>query len=107
MIEINGEDWEIAMVSPFSPGLMNPDGTYALGCCDDYLKIIFINNKLNKELTKKVLCHELTHAAMFSYDIQLDLMEEERLADVIATYGQDIVNMTNQIFKDLKKRKGN
>jgi Zn-dependent peptidase ImmA (M78 family) len=69
MIEINGEKWEIAMVSPFSPGLVNEDGSFALGCCDDKLKIIFINKHLNKKYLKKVLCHELTHAAMFSYNI--------------------------------------
>jgi len=36
---------------------------------------------------KKVLCHELTHAAMFSYGIELSIEQEELLADLIATYG--------------------
>lgn len=52
---------------------------------------------------KKVLCHELTHAAMFSYGIELSIEQEELLADLIATYGQEIINMTNSIFNRLKK----
>lgn len=54
-------------------------------------------------MMKKVLCHELTHAAMFSYGIELSIEQEELLADLIATYGQEIINMTNSIFNRLKK----
>jgi len=38
-------------------------------------------------MIKKVLCHELTHAAMFSYNVELTLDQEELFADLIATYG--------------------
>jgi hypothetical protein len=38
-------------------------------------------------MIKKVLCHEVTHAAMFSYNVEISLMEEELLADLFATYG--------------------
>jgi hypothetical protein len=34
-----------------------------------------------------VLSHELTHAAMFSYNIDLSYEQEELFADLIATYG--------------------
>lgn len=50
-------------------------------------------------MVKKVLCHEITHAAMFSYGIDLDLMQEEMLADLISTYGQEIICLTNKIYK--------
>lgn len=39
---------------------------------------------------------------MFSYGIDLCLEQEELLADLIATYGYEIVDMTNTIFKKLK-----
>ena len=41
--------------------------------------------KFNK--LRKVLCHEVTHAAMFSYHVNLELSQEELIADLIATYG--------------------
>lgn len=52
---------------------------------------------------RKVLCHEITHAAMFSYDILLTAEQEELLADLIATYGEEIIYTTNQIFRRIKK----
>lgn len=52
---------------------------------------------------RKVLCHEVTHAAMFSYHVELDLMQEELIADLIATYGSEIITVTNRIFSRIAK----
>lgn len=52
---------------------------------------------------KHILAHELTHAAIFSYDIHLDSQEEELIADLVGTYGEEIVQATNSIFKRIKK----
>ena len=72
---------------PFHPTLKMSNGAFALGACDDFKKEIYINNKLNKFYTKKVLAHELTHAAAFSYGLLLTYEEHETLADFVATYG--------------------
>ena len=53
---------------------------------------------------KKVLCRELTHAAIFSYGINLSIEQEEVIADLIATYGEEIITITNKIFTKLKER---
>ena len=106
MVNINGEDWRIAMVSPIDPVLRRRDGSYTLGVCDDIIKTIFINNELSQKYIEKVLGHELTHAAMFSYNIELTLEQEEVLADLIATYGQEIVYITNLVFKRIMKKRG-
>ena len=107
MVNINGEEWRIALVSPFDPALQRSDLGYTLGVCDDIAKTIFINKELSQKYIEKVLCHELTHAAMFSYNIDLTLEQEEILADLIATYGQEIVHITNLVFKRIvEKREG-
>lgn len=106
MININGEEWRILKVSPFHPALKRSDGTYAIGCCDDLTKTIYINEKLNETYLKKVLCHELTHAAMYSYNIDLTYEQEEVLADIIASYGEEIIEATNLLFNRLKNKKG-
>lgn len=106
MIDINGEEWRIILVSPFDPVLQRSDLGYTLGVCDDVLKTIFINNELSQKYIWKVLCHELTHAAMFSYNINLTLEQEEVLADLIATYGQEIVYITNLVFKRIMEIRG-
>lgn len=106
MININGEEWRIALVSPFDPALQRSDRGYALGVCDDSLKTIFINKELDKDYIERVLCHELTHAAMFSYNIELTWEQEEILADLIATYGEEIVHITNLVFKRIIEKRG-
>jgi Zn-dependent peptidase ImmA (M78 family) len=102
MIKINGETWRIFLVSPNHP-ILYTNGSYTLGACDNVTHSIYINENLNSHKMKKVLCHELTHAAMFSYDVELTLEQEELLADLLATYGQEIVDMTNEIFIKLKR----
>lgn len=79
------------LVSPRDELLRRPDGSYSIGCCDADLGIIALSKVLDDKMIEKVLCHELTHAAMFSYNINLTADQEELVADVIATYGTEII----------------
>lgn len=81
---------------------MRTDGEYVIGVCDDNLKTIFVATGLSTTLMKKVLCHEIVHAAMFSYNVELTLEQEEVIADLIATYGGEIIQITNEMFKKIK-----
>lgn len=102
MISINGYEWKIFSVSPDSPFLMHENGTFALGMCDRDIQTIYINDELSGLQLKKVICHELVHASMYSYNIFLNSDQEEIIADLIATYGEEIIYITNKIFKKLK-----
>lgn len=102
MFTINGEQWVVHLVSPNHPKLQRADGSFTIGSCDDNTKIIYINDMLNEPLMRKVLCHEITHAAMFSYNILLTIDQEELLADLIATYGDEIIYITNRVFAKLR-----
>lgn len=105
MVNINGIDWKIYLVSSNHPSIQRDDGTFTLGCCDNDVKKIYIADDLNEEYLKKVLCHELVHACMYSYRVNLNEYQEEILADLIATYGEEIMSITNSIFNRLTKRK--
>lgn len=105
MIKINGEDWRVVFTSPVHPALIRSDGGLTIGACDDSNKTIYINEELPPHRMKKVLCHELTHAAMFSYNVELSLEQEELLADLMATYGQEIICTTNKVFKRIKENR--
>lgn len=98
MFEINGEEWGIYIVSPVHYKLRRLDGSLTIGVCDDNDKRIYISDGLDPKLMKKVLAHEITHAAMFSYNVELSISQEELLADLIATYGQEIICIANKIF---------
>ena len=47
---------------------------------------------------KKVLCHEIVHAAMYSYDVPITDHVEEIVADLIATYGNEIMSLTHMTY---------
>lgn len=103
MIEINGVVWEIMFVSPYNPNLFRNDGSLTIGMCDNNTKTIYINDRLEGRMARKVLCHELTHASMFSYGVGLTEDQEELIAQLLSTYGDEIIEKTNLIFSKLKK----
>ena len=105
MMNINGEEWRVVLVSPLHPQLSRSDGSWTIGACDDMLKTIYVCENLDLKMMKKVLCHEITHAAMFSYNIEMNLAQEELFADLVASYGQEIVCKTNLFFKRLKENR--
>lgn len=105
MFIINGEQWSILFVPERDVTLLKPNGDFAIGACDDYSKTIYLNNTLRGSYLKKVLCHEITHAAMFSYNVSLTLAQEELIAELMCTFGAEIIDITNILF-DYLKRKG-
>lgn len=102
MFNINGIDWAIVKTSPNHHKLARSDGSFTVGACDNDTKTIYLNETLSDHFLKKVLCHEITHAAMFSYNVHLTIEQEELLADLIATYGEEIIYITNKIFRKIK-----
>lgn len=101
MITINNETWAVMAVPPNHPVLYRSDGTLSVATCDDIVKTIYINETLTGNFLKKVLCHEIVHAAMFSYNVNLNLDQEELVADLIATYGEEIIKITNEVFQKI------
>ena len=101
-MDINQIYWKIAYVPFDYPLLQRADGTYTIGSCDNLTRTIYINQNLQGKLLKKVLCHQITHAAMFSYGVNLSVEQQELVADLISTYGDQIIYITNKIFNKLK-----
>ena len=102
MIKINGELWRVRLVPPSHPFLTAYRHTPAIGCCDSLSRTICISNALNPIMIKKVLCHELVHATMYSYRINLSHYEEELAAELISTYGDEILALTNIVYDKFK-----
>lgn len=102
MILINNIFWKLAFVPADFPLLQRTTGDYTIGACDNLTRTIYINQNLKGDLLKKVLCHQITHAAMFSYNVDLTVEQQELIADLISTYGEEIVYITNKIFNKLE-----
>ena len=104
MIDINGILWKIKFVHPLDSFLIREDGVVTLGMCDRKTQTIYLAENLKGSMLKKVLCHEIVHAAMFSYNIYISFEQEEIIADIIATYGEEIITITNKVFKKLQSQ---
>ena len=101
MFKINKISWQIKFVQPSDSIFNMSNGEKTVGVCDNDLKVIFLSTSLRGNKLKHVLCHEIVHAAMFSYNVVLEYEQEELLANIIATHGQEIVDIANDIFKRL------
>jgi hypothetical protein len=106
MFIINGEEWRVLFVPEHDVSLLKPNGDFAIGACDDYTKTIYLNEFLEGDYLNQVLCHEITHAAMFSYNVALSLAQEELVAELMAIFGEEIIEITNLIFYYLQRKGG-
>ena len=104
MFYINGIKWKIIYVSSDFPLLKRMNGQFTIGACDNLTRTIYINENLYGTLLKKVLCHQIVHAAMFSYNVNLTMDQQQLIADLISTYGEQIIYITNKIFTKIGTR---
>jgi hypothetical protein len=77
MFTINHEVWIVNFMQPYDEIFRMDNGEFTIGVCDDNTKTIYISNLLRGEKLKQVLCHEIVHAAMFSYNVELEYEQEE------------------------------
>lgn len=98
MFSIGGVRWNIRYVSRTNPLLRRSDGVYTLGVTDLNSRSVFIAKGLGRQLNRKVLIHEVCHAAMFSYGIRISLEEEEFVCDFVASHGEEIISVVDSIF---------
>ena len=101
---INGVRWVTRLVSPAHPMLLTPWKTHALGVCDKVTQTICVDETLSPQLLKEVLCHEIVHAFMFSYMIDLSYSEEELVAELMSQYGEEILEVTNIIYDGIRMK---
>lgn len=102
MYRINNDLWIIKYVHPGSDKLRRSDGSLTIGMTNGNNRTVYIAANLSDQLREKVIAHELVHCFMFSYNIDLDIDEEEFIADWVATYGRELVNLLDDILYSIK-----
>ena len=103
MYKINGITWYMIRVRSDSPMLMRSDGSITVGMCDRETQTIYISDALHGRFLRKVLLHEICHSAMFSYGIDMSVDQEELFCDLLSTYGDEIIAITDGVFKALSE----
>ena len=103
MYKINGITWYMIRVRSDSPMLMRSDGSITVGMCDRETQTIYVSDSLHGRFLRKVLLHEICHSAMFSYGIDMSVDQEELFCDLLSTYGDEIIAITDSVFKALSE----
>ncbi len=103
MFTMNGITWDVVFVSANSEKLRRSDNSVTCGVCDSGDRCIYLSDRLRGAFLRKVYIHEVCHSAIFSYGINLDLAQEEFLCDFVATYGDEIFAVVNNLFKILRR----
>ena len=103
MYKINGITWYMIRVRSDSPMLMRSDGSITVGMCDRETQTIYVSDALHGRFLRKVLLHEICHSAMFSHGIDMSVDQEELFCDLLSTYGDEIIAITDGVFKALSE----
>ncbi len=102
-VYINGFKWKVHFVSQTHDELTDEDGVPSLyGVTLMRECEIYIDGDLPMGLMEKIVTHELVHAVAFSYDVNLDNVNEEQMCDFIGTFF-DIIKQNREIILDAIK----
>ena len=99
---MNGYVWNVYLVPPHNKMLMRPDGSFTCGMCDRDTQCVYLSNLLRGAFLRKVLIHEVCHSAMMSYDVNMSVEQEELFCDLLATFGDEIISVADDMFRVLK-----
>lgn len=78
-------------------------GSLTVGVTDGNDDCVYLSDLLSGAFLKKVLCHELCHCFMMSYNISIPIEQEEFLADWISIYGEDLIYLLDDLMSAMSR----
>lgn len=98
---MNGYRWQVYVVSPDDPKLVDRTGYRTVATTEPSSQSIYLSDELTDEMLPRVMVHELAHAALFSYYLVDDIhsvtkrekwvFAEEMICNFMANYGWKIL----------------
>lgn len=102
IIMINGIVWTVFFVDKTNENLVDENGEQnAYGIALLREGEIYIDDGLPIGLMRKIVTHELVHAIAFTYSVDLDVVDEEKICDFIATHFDEIKTLRKAVLKAL------
>lgn len=105
---MNGDFWHVRFTSPRNPVLVDRTHTLTVAVTDPETMTIYLADNLYGGFLQKVLIHELSHAAMYSYDLVSEIHRmckkkywipmEEFCANLIANYGSEVFGIAYSVL---------
>lgn len=94
---MNGYDWRVVSVPPYSPKLIDRTNKRRVATTDMSSRNVYISDRLDGAFRIRVLIHELGHCALYSFGLLYDIHKvvpkeywidaEEWCCNLIADYG--------------------
>jgi len=99
-IKINKLSWTIKAVSKTKMLIEGEEDP--LGETQNVEKIILINKDLDKDIAKRTIIHEITHAFIWAYGLDNSLpFDEEQLACFVEVHSGDIIKLSDKCYTKL------
>lgn len=105
---MNGDLWKVRFTSPQNPVLVDRTNVLTVGVTDPSTMTIYLADNLRGSFLQRVLIHELSHAAMYSYNLVSEIhrmcrkkywiLMEEFCANLIANYGSEIFGIAYSVL---------
>lgn len=98
--EMNGYLWRVRFTYPSDPVLIDRTGTMTVAVTDPGTMTIYLSDELSGDFLLRVLIHELSHCAMFSFNLLPEIHKmvkkkhwieaEEWCCNLLSDYGRMI-----------------
>lgn len=95
---INGIRWKTKFVDVNDARLFRSDGSQTVGMTDWNTRTVYLADNLQGAFLEKVLAHELCHCICFSYNIHIDIEQEEYLADWVSQHGRKVIYLLDELL---------
>jgi Zn-dependent peptidase ImmA (M78 family) len=92
MIKIGKYKYKIQDIDNMDSEELTVGGIKCYGTTDYLKQMIYMWSNATKERYNSTLRHELSHATLESYGLSKESYTEEEVCDIIANYGEDIVD---------------
>ena len=97
---INNHLWTIYDVPRYHIKLKDKD-KFVLGVCYTEDREIYLNRELPDWKYEKVAAHEITHAFIKEYNIIIPTELEERIANLFAEHGREMIAIVDNILQQI------
>lgn len=108
IFELNGYKWSIVFVQPNDPMLIDRTNRRTVATTDIQSKVIYLSTQLHGDELYKVLIHEISHCAIYSFGLDNDIHKavypeywieaEEWLCNYLFDYGYTIFKAAARVM---------
>lgn len=83
---------------------LRDDGESFFGLCSFSDQKIYLHKELSKDIKRRTLQHELTHAFLYIRALRAESYDEETLCEIVSSIADEVSRIGNNYFKPKQER---